>query len=290
MPSRSRLNLHAIKFPKGRDLAELLQKFETEDICSTENEKTGNAAQQHSKDGRRVARRLLTCVRERGEMCGSGACRRCLRQFRREFYVSASRVSDPFRSHDGSYGLVVSVIPGGLRAAPGQLHRLDLRAIAGSMWRAVHSMAWSYPIIGGIDVSYNEDARHIVAPHWQVHFAFVVLGAPSDPAAQPYMRKRIEAAFTLEPSAKRPLHIQVVEDQPRQLSYLFKSSFARRVSVIAANGRSNTLARPLKNRERVELALWLDSYPATTRLVLNGIRRRGLTLNLNSDLLPRGQK
>lgn len=188
-----------------------------------------------------------------------------------------------------SYGLAVSLVPAGFQAAPGELHELDLAAMAASMWRAVHSMSLPYPAVGGIDVSYNEDSHGVVAPHWQVHFAFAVLGVPSDPATQASLREKVRVAFTLEPSAKRPVYVQVLEDLPRQLSYLFKSSFTRRVSVTAANGRSDTLHRHLKNRERVELGLWLDSYAIPARLVLNGIRRRGLTLHLNCGLIPRGQ-
>lgn len=99
MPSRSSRPKPAKKIPRSRDLARLLLKFETDETCRADNEKVSKALQKHSKEGRRVANRLLTCVRERDDFCSSAACRRCLRRFRRHFYASASRIAELFVSN-----------------------------------------------------------------------------------------------------------------------------------------------------------------------------------------------
>ncbi len=275
MPTRSRLTQHAI--PEDRDLAELLPNFETDNTCRGTDERLANALQKHSKSGQKIARSLLKCASKNDGPCGSGACRRCLRQARRLFFASASRIVDHFRAVDGSYGIIASVVPAGLQAAPGKLDQLDLSEIASAMWRAIHRMALSYPILAGIDVSYNEDACRIVAAHWQVHLNLAVLGAPL-PAAQAQVREAIQAAFSLEPTALRPVYVQPLEDLPSQLSYLLKSSFARRVSVIDWRGKRNSVSRPLKTREQVELAYWLNRFPPSIRLIVSGVRRRGFLL------------
>jgi hypothetical protein len=90
----------------------------------------------------------------------------------------------------------------------------------------------------------------------------------------------VSCAFSLECNAPRAVRVTALEDRPRQLSYLLKSSFVRRVSVTDKRGRSNTLHFPLKNRQRAELATWLSSYPISTRLVTSGLHRRGASLQL----------
>lgn len=276
-------NPFQVRIPKKRDLAKLLDKFES--VHDARTRKAALVAHLRSAHSSNLAARLATCdlPGRRRDYCLSAGCPVCLRAMRRWFYSATKAVADRIELRQDSGHLVATVIPSNLQFAPGQLSKLNLLTLRSHVWRSLAKANISTPVIGGVDVSFNEDARGIVAPHWQVHVAFAVLGAGSDAAARKQLVKAIGAGFDLEPTAKEPLKVQQLKNPAEQLSYLLKALFLRRVSIIDKRGHRNTLPNPpgLKRPQLVELSEWLATHALTDRLILYRARRVGIKIVAN---------
>jgi hypothetical protein len=106
----------------------------------------------------------------------------------------------------------------------------------------------------------NEDARKIQPSHFQLHANFAVFGFEDDEAARRKLRRALASAVQLERTASRPILVQPLLDRPRQLSYMLKSSFVRRVAIVDGRGRANTLPFAMKMAQAVDVATLLERY------------------------------
>lgn len=261
------------------DLATMLEGFETREIVASRNDKL--MARLHRHLGLRalpVIAKLEKCFatkRRSPEPCLSPACSMCGRAFRQWLFNQAYALRREQKKQTGHRGVVVTLIAADLIAAPGKLTDIDLKAAKAMWWRGIQKLGWAYPVIGGIDVSYNEKVSSAGAGHYQVHFAFTVLGHSSKKDDREKLKEQIKSVFPLEPTARRPVHVKPLGGPIEQLSYLYKTEFSRRVSIIDRRGKSNTLDCPLKSGQAVEIAVWLDSSTVLDRLLLHGLRRRG---------------
>jgi hypothetical protein len=273
-------NPHLAKISKRRDLTLLLPNFES--AVTVRKRKKALEAHLRARHGDYLADRLASCRsgRRNERRCLSGCCPVCLRAFRRWFFQATKAVADNVGR--GSYAghCVATVVPANLKVPPGRLSKVDLLKLRATVWRSLEKADLPGPVIGGVDVSYNEDAQKLVPPHWQVHIAFAVLGVDNDKAARSAVTDAITAAFDLEPSAATPVKVKRLSKPAKQISYLLKALFFRRVSIIDRRVHRNTLPNPppLKRRQLVELSKWLDSHAMTDRLILHGARRGGLKI------------
>jgi hypothetical protein len=188
------------------------------------------------------------------------------------------------------YGVIVTVVPSGLTAPLGFLSGISLQKVQRRFWKAMDRLKiQGHPIIGGIDVSHNLVSGSKDPGYFQVHLAFAIFGYPDSEADRKKLKELVKEAFRVEPTAPRPVVVKPIRNPVRQLSYLLKSTFYRRISYIGDNGRWNTRkpAPVVRASEQVEIARWLDKYSMTDRLLLYGVRREGDRLRVTSKSVSR---
>lgn len=267
-------------FRPAFDIAKRLKNFESIATVRQRRDNLMQSLRMAGKQGRQLSAALGACGRYRrgrNPPCGSPACPACLREVRRWFVDQA--VSLLPATATSPFGVVVTVIPAGWQAGRGHLGTLDLNMVKSAIWRSIHAL-WlgDYAILGGVDVSFNESAITPGLGHYQLHATVAILGYPTDSASVNQLNTVLRQHFTLEPTAPCPVKVVPLRSRSRQLSYLLKSVFSRRVSISDSRGRANTLKFPLKAPHAREIAMWLDTYKTTDRLILHGVRREGFQM------------
>ena len=254
-----------------------LKGFESDATALSRNEELIRALDKRD-DGGCLASRLRACTprhRRDPATCLSPACNNCGKEYRRWYTDAAVGLAQKARERTGDFGVVVSVIAAGLTAPIGELGNVNLTEARHLWWEGLHQLAPTYGSIGGIDVSFNESASSRELGYFQVHFASALLGHDSAEPAREALNKKVKAVFELEPTALVPVKVTPLRAPMEQLSYLHKSLFSRRVEIIDWRDRRNTLDLPLKPAQAAEIAIWLDKFSMSDRLLLHGLRRRG---------------
>jgi len=151
--------------------------------------------------------------------------------------------------------------------AVGDLHKANLLQINKRLQRR-YERAGLPLVLGGVDISLNEDSAGCWSPYWQLQ----VYGVTVDlPLAE--VKKRLAVNLPISERIPRPLRVRDCIEIHQGLSYIIKPMFIRRVSYVDPTGRLNTRKVPIKSAEMRELAVWLDQYPLTARYLLIGCRR-----------------
>lgn len=241
----------------------------------------------NAANARDLAERLAKCGRlakGQREWCLSTSCPPCMRQMRRWYTNEIVTIAETCRFVGEPYGVVVTVVANGLTAPLGLLQGIELSKVQRRFWKAMKRLKIDgYPIVGGIDISHNLVSGSKQPGFYQVHLSFALLGYPDSKANCEALKELVQDAFRLEPTAHRAVVVNPVRDPVRQLSYLLKGTFQRRVSYIDDRGRRNTRTDLLvKLPQRVEIARWLDRSTFTDRLLLYGVRRVGSRLRVTS--------
>jgi hypothetical protein len=274
---------HNLRIPRSLDLTHMLPEFES--LAEAEARKQALERGLRRANCVELANQLASCTS--GPLsdfhCLSGACPVCMRAWRRWFFAATSRMASKFRSGESHKGCVVSLVPRDSQALATQLQTVDLKIVALAIRRGLGVLDLDLPVVGGLDISFNEDARHIRAAHFQVHANFAVLGIEDSPAARRRLRQALASAIPLEPTSSRPIMIQPLRDWPRQLSYVLKSTYVRRLSIVDKRGRANTLRFPLKMAQAVEVATVLDTHTVFERLLIHGASLSGSGLTRDSQ-------
>jgi hypothetical protein len=276
------LNPYAVEIEADRDLALLLPGFETvEDTLASRNHLVRALRQ---RGAGMVADRLERCCEKIANItapCLSGACRRCTRERRRWLY---SEMSNLLAWRNGR-GVIATIVPSGACAMAGELGRIDLQRLGNELQELLAKVS-SLPVVGAFDVSFNEVAgssRESASAHYQAHAAVAILGSTARSLLRSRLVRTFESAGALDDLARRPLVVQPLNDAPRQLSYLLKGIFARRLSILDSRGRANTLSFPLKALQAAEIAEWLDSHTFRDRLILANVALVDATLVQTSN-------
>lgn len=268
------------KCPIKYDLERMLKGFETKEVTADRNEKLVARLRRHRGNAALpLIAKLEGCSatkRRSPEPCLSAACSKCGRAFREWFFDQAHNLMVGQEKCSGQCGVVVTLIAADLIAAPGRLADIDVKAAKAIWWKGVDRLNLPYPMIGGIDVSFNEKASSFEPGYYQVHFAFAVLGHASEEEGLRDLKNKIRSAFKLEPTAHRPLQVRALVEPIKQLSYLYKTLYERRVSIVdSRRGDANVLGLLLKGPQQAEIAAWLDQNSMQDRLLLRGLRRYG---------------
>ncbi len=127
-------------------------------------------------------------------------------------------------------------------------------------------------VIGALDVSLNtfQNQNHT----WQLQL-FLLVNTTSKAA-----KEALANAFTLEPAAKRPLHVSNVYMPRTALTYSLKSTFGVR-SAFSHEGNSHIKKQPLQTKAHLrELSVFLAQGKPLQRLVLKGLKREGENLKV----------
>jgi hypothetical protein len=260
--------------PEAHDLKYMLLGFETHQTVMDRRSELVRIL--HGQGGAcdDLARRLEQCRRR--TPCCSGACPLCLRKYRRWLVDKGLPLSTagriPLEVGGIPKAVASSCIPIWLRSPPGRLLSVDLGLAGNRLRKAIsRSPLNDYAVLGGWDISFNEDSRRHWAPHWQPHLYLVVLGLDAKATATESLRP----SFPKGGRISKPVVSTDVTDPFRSLSYACKSAFFRRVSYLGRNGRQETWSGPMKPDQRRELALFLDQLGLSKRLFLHRLRQEG---------------
>lgn len=224
-----------------------------------------------------LSRRLQGC--KKGRRCESGACPVCMRLDRKWFMSHGLTTMEAISLRAGRcanhlddarrHWTAASIIPAGFSAPLGELGSLSLATKVKTAARCLQRADLDGTrVIGGIDISLNTENN---TDHtWQLQLYLLVNQKCTDK-----LKKTLSNAFTLEPSAKRPLHLRLIYMPRTALTYVLKSRFELR-SGYMVDGKHKLKKQKLANAEHlIELALFLDRGKPTDRLVLKGIKREG---------------
>jgi hypothetical protein len=219
----------------------------------------------------RLADSLKSCSKE--HRCLSGVCPECARAFQRWFVSATSSVVIPKKRWR-----VVSLVWREHRFAEG---KLDPDTMFERLRRHLQVALMAAKIrqaIGGLDISINEHENGKFIPHWRPHVWILV--ATKNPKG---LRKCLKERFAASRRVRRPLQIVQYDGSPKALAYALKTDFSRRVSLPrkrktdSITTRRNTRNRPLRSRQKVELALALHRAGLADRVfqfgkvsILNG--------------------
>lgn len=157
---------------------------------------------------------------------------------------------------------VTIIVPQGYAEA-WALNIKDLRQLTSSIKRllkkhAPDAMGWLV-----VDVSFNVESHIDGIDHWQIHFHCIVKNV------SPREWEKVGLAIAKD-GGQRRLYVKDVTDPIGQLAYMAKPNFARRVSIFDHKGRRNTRIEPLSADQELELAEWLSSYQASSRIIRIG--------------------
>lgn len=274
------------------DPAKLLPKFET--LAKARKAQRRLIQALNNENGLyhySLASTLADCgAREGGarRYCNRVPCPVCGRALRRWYTSNFAELARPFRATDGTYGVVATVIMSGLRSPIGQLYAKDLADIRRRVSRGLSRLRNDCPVVGGVDVSFNEAGGSREPGQYQVHMALAFLGHESAEKDLDRLGKRLKRCFRLEPTSKKPVVVDPLRDPVRQGSYLLKMMFSRRVSYQTSDGARRTRDLPLKGPQLAEIAMWLDRWKPLDRLLLRDVVLRNHRLVVRPAPKPKG--
>ncbi len=211
------------------------------------------------------------------EPCGHQLEPWCARRLRINF---VGRASKALVTHCGDQPLwsVTLVLEEG-KFAPGALHEASLEDFRNVVRRKLAKVGLKLlKIIGGTDISYNENSEGTWDPHWQLHVHGIVAGS-----TKAELDKRLKKVFPKTATIRKPVEVVPVTDLMGALSYCCKSYFERRVSYIDAKGHWNARGDlPLKPEQFREVSLFIASQRVSSRFLFQGFIRRGRFLEPTS--------
>lgn len=269
-----------VKPPRELDVAHLNEEFETHGEVADRASALIRILDNGNLDHQLLARKLDGCAPE--GRCGSGSCPVCLRRFRRWLGAWVLPIFGDGQGGVKDDVVAATVVPACLTCEPGQLHTLDPKKAQDQLrtW-LIRAELGDLTVAAGLDFSFNQDASDRWPPRWQPHWYLLVKGADAArvrDALRPYVKS--------DETIPRPIRVKAVTELNDVVTYAIKSVFFRRVSALGKNGRRITLSNPplpLKPEQQRELALWLDRWLPTDRLLLRNLRRCGSTLVERAD-------
>jgi hypothetical protein len=219
-----------------------------------------------------VANRLENC--EQGARCCSGACPECSHLLQRWFVRRSKRFIADYLEKPETDLVAVSIIPIKSTARTGKLEKISaancLRRLKYALQQAGIKVA-----IGGMDFSFNEDAKGKYKSFWCQHYYIITYALDLNK-----LKKALKKYFLDTEAVPRPVKISPFENKPRRRSYPLKTIFKRRIGYKAIKtnnfGRKrkcrNTRRDRLRSRERFELFMYLDKIGLAQRPFFLGLR------------------
>jgi hypothetical protein len=209
---------------------------------------------------------------EPGWPCNSGACPKCMRQFRRWWVDAAISLLD----QQSSPVCVASLVHHTLCRTSGRLYEFDLAKAKRQLARHVERAGLGDLIaIGGFDFCFCIPVAP-ASPYWQPHAYVVFQGIKKGP-----LKQALSPFYPKAPNIPRPIRTRDVMHLMGAVSYSIKAVFYKRISYTDDRGRANTRPLPLSCKDREhELLSYLDGLRAVDRVFLRNARRE-------SDILIR---
>jgi hypothetical protein len=219
--------------------------------------------------------------------CLNAACPECTRASQRWFVDSTEHLTQDPNSQGGLVTASI-VFPNG-RVAIDAINKLDTLNSKRAVTRAVEKSPTVQWMVGGIDLSLNDDTQKNLGIGWQLQLYCIAL-----------VKDRTEFASLLKnkfPASKhisRPVQTKACDGSLKAISYALKTEFIQRIAYQATttrNGKSRsywtTRKVSLRPVDHVRALQWLDSLGLAQRLYLRGVR---MTLTTNGVALAKVKK
>lgn len=214
----------------------------------------------------KLAARLKAC--HPGERCKSGACPECGRAFQRWFvYSTTALISASSNSGD----LVsISIVPPKARVPSGGITTLSLADSIAAVTQALRDSSDIEWMVGGIDVSLNDDTQKGLQEEWQLQLYAIAMVKNRDA-----LRSQLKSKFQRTNDVSRPVQIKTCDGSQLVISYAYKAEFVQRIAyhaTISSKGKTRkcwmTRKVSLRPRDHVGLMEWLDTVGLFQRLFL----------------------
>jgi hypothetical protein len=237
------------------------------------------------RSAKSLADRLAACRPD--QRCLSGACPECSRAFQRWFVNSAKYLT---QDHDSHRELVTASIVFPKGRVPWHLvNTLSVENSKRAVTRSVEDCADVVWMVGGIDISLNDDRQKSLGMGWQLQLYAIAM--VKDRIA---FASVLKGRFQRTAKVSRPTQIKTCDGSARAISYAFKTDFVRRIAYqgqTTTNGKNRecwmTRKVSLPPVDHADLLVWLHSIGLAQRLYLRGVR---MTRNHNGVALAKVKK
>jgi hypothetical protein len=219
--------------------------------------------------------------------CLSGACPECCRAFQRWLVLSTKRLI--LGSHSTGELVTASIVFPNGRAPVNSITSLDTLNSKRAVTRAVENSSHVDWMVGGIDLSLNDDTQKNSGIAWQIQlYGIAMVKDPSE------ISSLLKTKFPRSKWVMRPVQMKVCDGTRKAISYAFKTEFVQRTAyygTATSNGQSRqcwkTRKVSLRPADHVRALLWLDSIGFAHRLYLRGVR---MTRNHHEVVLAKVRK
>jgi hypothetical protein len=204
--------------------------------------------------------------------CNSGACPKCMREFRRWLVDAGITLFEQSLEPLSAASLVHHT----LCRASSRLREFELAKAKRQLARHVERAGLGDLVaIGGFDFCFCIPIAP-ARPYWQPHAYIVFQGIQKGP-----LKQALSPFYPTAPNIPRPIRTRDVMHLMEAVSYSIKAVFYKRISYTDDRGRANTRSLPLSSKDH-ERELWsyLDGLRPVDRLFLRNVRRE-------SDILIR---
>jgi hypothetical protein len=219
--------------------------------------------------------------------CMSGACPECCRAFQRWFVHETKNL---VRDLDPATELITAsiVFPNG-RTPVQWISSLEPVNSKRAVTRAIQSSADVQWMVGGIDVSLNDDTQKNLGTAWQLQLYGIAMVKDRSQVSS-----LLRTKFQRSQWVTRPVQTKACDGTRKAISYAVKTEFVQRIAyrgTTTNKGKTRqcwmTRKVSLRPADHVQALLWLDSIGFAHRLYLRGVR---MTRSNNGVALARIKK
>lgn len=270
MPIRPNFYWYTRPEPEN-DLRRLLDGFETKAQAEERAGRLCRTLEVGDREHQRLAERLRRCGK--GRRCCLVPCPRCRRRWRLWL------VGEMLRLWKGRKDLsFVTLIPPDVRLPQGELEGFRPRRLSERVKRQWQRAGLGEILVmGGVDMSWEEDGSGEGEGVWQPHLHMIVGGCSGSA-----IKKVLARHWPPTAEVPRPLKVQSVKEAVRQFSYCIKPFWVRRVSWTGAESKRRTRRVGLKMEQQRTVAMFGSKLRPSELLLLCGMRQRGARLVIES--------
>jgi hypothetical protein len=207
-----------------------------------------------------------------GSRCHSAGCPECLRAA--QWYVASHIAAFNYCSTQtifpsGVIAIFITIIPTEWQQPEHGLYRFRIAEQLSSLRRALMKMAAVKAALLGVDFSFNDNRKkRNGTEYWQPHIHGVMWLRNVDTVVQ-----ALRKLFPKSNTVNTPVQVKVYDGTAKGAAYCFKTYFERRVAVQKKNHPTRKpfwttrTDWPLRVRQKVELALFLDKIGMRARVL-----------------------
>lgn len=238
--------------------------FETFEEADHRDQLNIKVLKQGGPRSRQLAEKLTQCSPD--NPCGSSACKKCMREFRRAHTGMALGPARRLKKAGLTPVLLTLVWTDPNLRGP-TLPDVCLAKLQQRLRMALRRAGLSHvPMIGGLEVDWNEHSGV-----WDLHGHFVAFVNHQD-ELEPLRRH-----FSKANGVSRPMHTLAISRLSAGLAYCWKFAPMRKVKYMT-DGKTHTRKMRLSDQRLRAALIWLDRHDPNNFIFLQGLRRGGRKL------------